>query len=698
MANLSLDQLPLRQLKGVGQALAAKLQRLGLSSVQDLLFHLPLRYEDRTQLTPLGQLRPGQAAVIQGQVIHSQIQQGRRRSLLVRLSDATGVISLRFFHFTSAMQAQLSPGHPIQAYGEARPGTTGLEFYHPEFRHLSHPEAPGLLETHLTPVYPLTEGITQARLRQLIQQALTLLETSPLAELLPASQPKQPNWPSLHQALVLLHQPPRDTTWPELESGQHPALRRLAFEELLAHQVSMLLLRQKIRRDAAPALQLAAEHAHWPQALRAALPFQLTGAQERVLQEIQADLRQPHPMLRLVQGDVGSGKTLVAALACLEAIGAGYQAALMAPTELLAEQHARNLSAWLSPLGISVGSLTGKMKTKARQECLNSLADGSLQLVIGTHALFQSQVRFQHLALVVIDEQHRFGVHQRLALRDKGDQGTQRPHQLIMTATPIPRTLAMSAYADLDVSIIDELPPGRQAIQTLVLPDTRRHEVIERVRHACTAGRQAYWVCTLIEESEALDCQAAEATWQALAQELPELHIGLVHGRMKAAEKAEVMAAFQAGHTHLLVATTVIEVGVDVPNASLMIIDNAERLGLAQLHQLRGRVGRGQIDSYCLLVYHPPLTAHGRERLAVMRASHDGFVIAQKDLELRGPGELLGTRQTGELTFKVAQLQRDADLFEQLKPFAQQLLEQTPHLAQPLISRWQTQELDYAQA
>ncbi|WP_416886216.1 ATP-dependent DNA helicase RecG [Marinospirillum sp.] len=693
-----LDQQPVTQLKGVGQALAAKLQRLGLTSVQDLLFHLPLRYEDRTQLTPLGQLRPGQAAVIQGQVIHSQVQQGKRRSLLVRLSDSTGIISLRFFHFTAAMQAQLPVGAEVQAYGEARPGTTGLELYHPEFRQLHANQTKGLLETSLTPIYPLTEGVTQARLRQLIQQALALLDISPLAELLPRAQPLPPDWPDLHGALVLLHQPPRDALWPQLENGQHPALRRLAFEELLAHQVSMLLLRQKIRQDPAAALSLPRHHAHWPQALRDALPFQLTGAQERVLQEIQADLRQTHPMLRLVQGDVGSGKTLVAALACLEAIGAGYQAALMAPTELLAEQHERNLSAWLTPLGIRVRCLTGKMKTKARQECLAALESGDTQLLIGTHALFQNQVRFHRLALVVIDEQHRFGVHQRLALRDKGQLGAQRPHQLIMTATPIPRTLAMSAYADLDVSVIDELPPGRQPIQTLVVPDTRRHEVIERVRHACSEGRQAYWVCTLIEESEVLDCQAAEATWQALVQDLPELHIGLVHGRMKAAEKAEVMAAFQAGHTQLLVATTVIEVGVDVPNASLMIIDNAERLGLAQLHQLRGRVGRGQIDSYCLLVYHPPLTAHGRERLAVMRASHDGFVIAQKDLELRGPGELLGTRQTGELTFKIAQLQRDADLFEQLKPFAQQLLEQEPHLAQALISRWQTQELDYAQA
>lgn len=560
---------------------------------------------------------------------------------------------------------------------------------------LQEDQAGPVLEQALTPVYPVTEGLPQARIRQLMQQGLVWLDQVPPEELLPPEWLADQFFPELVAALRYLHQPPVDADLQQLAEGLHPAQRRLALEELLAQQLGMLLLRQRMQAQAACALQPASDTLE--QQLLASLPFQPTRAQQRVCAEIFADLQHSHPMLRLVQGDVGSGKTLVAALACLRAIGSGYQAALMAPTELLAEQHFRNLNQWLEPLGVSVDWLAGKMKGRQREQVLQRLAGGETRLLVGTHALFQEQVVFQRLALVVIDEQHRFGVHQRLALRDKGIQGQTLPHQLIMTATPIPRTLAMSAYADLDVSVIDELPPGRQPVTTLVLPDSRRPEVIERVRNACLDGRQAYWVCTLIEESEALECQAAENTHQELQAALPELKVALVHGRLKAAEKTRIMDGFKQGEYQLLVATTVIEVGVDVPNASLMIIENAERLGLAQLHQLRGRVGRGTTESYCLLVYHPPLSGQGRERLQVMRETTDGFVIAQKDLDIRGPGELLGTRQTGEIELRIANLKRDADLLEGLRPLAERLLVQSPDRARQLLQRWRGESLRFAQ-
>ena len=695
-----LQEVPVTELKGVGQALADRLQRLHIVSLQDLLLHLPLRYEDRTRLAPLGSLRVGSTAVIEGEVITCEVNQGRRRSLLARLRDGSGLVGLRFFHFSAAMKRQLEPGQRIRAYGEARPGATGLEIYHPEFRALRDDLPPPPLEARLTPVYPVTEGLQQARVRQLIEQALEWMAQYPPEELLPASLLQASHFAnladwSLTEALSYLHQPPVDADQAALAEGLHPTQRRLALEELLAQQLGMLLLRQKSRRQAA--WPLNSKDICLEQQLLAQLPFKPTQAQQRVLSEIKADLAQPHPMLRLVQGDVGSGKTLVAALACLQAIAGGYQAALMAPTELLAEQHYLNLSAWLQPLGIQVDWLAGKMKGKQREATLQQLEQGQTRLLVGTHALFQESVRFSCLALVVIDEQHRFGVHQRLALRDKGQSGEQLPHQLIMTATPIPRTLAMSAYADLDVSVIDELPPGRQPVTTVVLPDSRRAEVIERLGAACAEGRQAYWVCTLIEESEALECQAAEATWQELTQALPTLKSALVHGRMKPADKAQIMADFKAGVYQLLVATTVIEVGVDVPNASLMVIDNAERLGLAQLHQLRGRVGRGSLASYCTLIYHPPLSQQGRERLQALRDSSDGFYIAQKDLEIRGPGELLGTRQTGEVELRIANLRRDAPLLEGLKPVAEALLQQQPQHAEALVARWRGQQLHFAQ-
>ena len=706
-----LHNLPLTQLKGVGKALEEKLQRLGIQDMQGLLFHLPLRYEDRTQISSLGSLRVGSTAVVEGEVVGSQVQFGKRRSLLVRIRDATGILSLRFFHFSAALQKQLAVGQQVRCYGEARPGATGLEIYHPEFKVLGQDLTVPDLEQHLTPVYPITEGFQQQRLRQLVQQALGYLANHQIEELLPleAQQAFQQTqgFPRLIDALFYLHQPPANADLTLLESGLHPAQRRLALEELLAQQLGMLALRQQSRsQDACPLLpyqtlcqkpyQVAGDVSIEERFL-ANLPFKPTNAQQRVCAEIFYDLQLPHPMLRLVQGDVGSGKTLVAAQACLRAITAGYQAALMAPTELLAEQHFQNLTGWFEPLGLKVGWLTGRMKGKAREAVLASLVAGEIHLLIGTHALFQEGVNFHRLALVVIDEQHRFGVHQRLALRDKGVQGKFLPHQLVMTATPIPRTLAMSAYADLDISVIDELPPGRQPVTTLVLPDTRRAEVVERVRHACLEGRQTYWVCTLIEESETLECQAAEVTAEELREALPELKVGLVHGRLKPAEKAAVMEAFKQGEYQLLVATTVIEVGVDVPNASLMIIDNAERLGLAQLHQLRGRVGRGSTASFCVLIYHPPLSAHGRERLQVMRETNDGFVVAQKDLEIRGPGELLGTRQTGEIELRIADLKRDADLLTGLRPVAQKLLQESPEQAQRLLARWRGDQVRFAQ-
>ena len=700
MSGSDLQTLPVTQLKGVGSALAEKLARIGLHTLQDLLFHLPLRYEDRTRLVPMSALRPGLPAVTQGQVLSSEVSFGRRRSLLVRLQDGSGWVTLRFFYFSAALKNQLQPGVQLQVYGEVRRGATSLEIIHPELTFLKANQPPPPLAQHLTPVYPVTEGLQQKRLRDLIDQVLNQIDSLPLSELLPLDgEVDLPGLPRpllpLRDALLLVHRPPRDADLGLLGLGLHPAQRRLALEELLAQQLGMLWLRQKTQQ--ASAWPLPVTRPALKAQLLAGLPFELTAAQQRVLNEIDADLQQPHPMLRLVQGDVGSGKTLVAALACLRAIAQGYQAALMAPTELLAEQHYQNLSAWMEPLGIGVSWLAGKQKGKAREQTLAAIASGESAMIVGTHALFQQSVRFQQLALVVIDEQHRFGVHQRLALRDKGIDDDRVPHQLIMTATPIPRTLAMSAYADLDLSVIDELPPGRQPITTRVMPDSRREEVIERLREACLSGRQAYWVCPLIEESEVLECQAAEVTATSLQQALPMLNIALVHGRMRPADKAQIMADFKQGRYHLLVATTVIEVGVDVPNATLMIIDNAERLGLAQLHQLRGRVGRGSEASFCVLLYHPPLSQQGQARLQVMRDTQDGFLIAQKDLEIRGPGEFLGTRQTGEINLRIADLVRDSDLLEALKPLALRLMQTSPDTAQSLVARWRGESLKFAQ-
>ncbi|MBE0484726.1 ATP-dependent DNA helicase RecG [Marinobacter sp.] len=679
----SLDDIPVTQLKGVGSALADKLAKLGIHSVQDLLFHLPHRYEDRTRIVPMGSLRIGDVAVVEGEVMKTDLVMGRRRSLQVTLRDDTGFLVMRFFHFNAAQKNQLVEGTRVRCFGEVRPGRAGYEFYHPEYQ-TNPPPMPAASEATLTPVYPLTEGIQQPRVRGLCQQALGYLERFPIKDWLPEALMADYQLPGITEAVKLVHLPPAGSPVHLLMEGCHPAQQRLVMEELLAHQLSLLRVRQQIQARHALPLLPAGDLA---ERFLEQLPFALTGAQKYVVKDIRQDLSQPIPMLRLVQGDVGSGKTVVAALAAIQALGAGAQVALMAPTEILAEQHYRNFSDWLEPLGVRLAWLSGKVKGKARQEALAAVAEGRAQVVIGTHALFQHEVRFQRLALVIVDEQHRFGVHQRLALREKGVGGSLAPHQLIMTATPIPRTLAMSAYADLDTSVIDELPPGRKPIETIVLPDSRRDDIVERVRGACQAGRQAYWVCTLIEESEALQCQAAEVTAQELSERLPDLKIGLVHGRLKAQEKADVMASFKTGELDLLVATTVIEVGVDVPNASLIIIENPERLGLAQLHQLRGRVGRGEQASFCVLMYHPPLSNNGKARLQALRDSQDGFFIAEKDLEIRGPGEVLGTRQTGLMQFRLAEFERDKGWIEPVKEMAPGLMAQ-PKAVDALIRRW----------
>ena len=688
-----LDLVPITDLKGVAKRVAEKLAKLGITTVQDLLFHLPLRYEDRTQIYPIAALSLGGYGTIEAEIQSTQIIQGRKRMLVCNVRDDTGSLSLRFFNFSVAQRNAMQNGLMIRAYGEVRRGSHQAEIVHPEYKVVYPGEDVHLSDT-LTPIYPTTEGLKQASWIKLTEQALVLLEEGGLTELLPPQL--QPNNISLKQALQTLHRPPAGISQFDLELGQHPAQQRLVQEELLAHNLSMLRLRQRSNLDAAVTMPVTGQLLN---PFLAALPFKPTGAQQRVVVDIGKDLEKPHPMMRLVQGDVGSGKTLVAAMAALQAIENGYQVAMMAPTELLAEQHAANFAAWFELLGLRVGWLAGKLKGKARTQSLEDIESGAAQMVIGTHAIFQQHVIFSKLALIIIDEQHRFGVHQRLGLREKGVSQGFHPHQLIMTATPIPRTLAMTAYADLDTSIIDELPPGRTPVTTVAIADSRRNEVLERVRNAViTDKRQAYWVCTLIEESEVLECQAAEDTAEELRLALPELSIGLVHGRLKSAEKQQIMADFKAGVIHLLVATTVIEVGVDVPNASLMIIENPERLGLAQLHQLRGRVGRGAIASHCVLLYKAPLSHTASQRLNVLRQSNDGFVIAQKDLEIRGPGEVLGTKQTGLAELKIADLVRDQALIPHIQKLANHVMLQAPERVDAIIHRWLGHRQQYVQA
>lgn len=674
---------PVGGLAGVGPKLEVALAKLGISRVQDLWFHLPLRYEDRTRLTPIRDLRVGESAQVEGVIEAVECGFRFRPQLRVVISDDTRtMLTLRFFTFRRAQVDQLTPGSRLRCYGQIRHGTNGPEIVHPQYQRLSVDG--GVVEEALTPVYPATDGLGQKRISTLIEQALQRLPDDEALELIPLPLRKTLQLMSLREALMLVHRPPAEANVAALLLGTHPSQQRLAFEELLTHHLSLKRLRAQVRVHGAPRLR---GNGKMRKALISSLPFALTKAQKRVSAEIAKDLIEGEPMLRLVQGDVGSGKTIVAAWAALAAIESGYQVALMAPTELLAEQHLRNLREWMQPLGIEPVWLAGKVQGRARKATLEALS-GDAQLIVGTHALMQQGVQFRNLGLVIIDEQHRFGVHQRLALRDKGREGSRVPHQLVLTATPIPRTLAMTAYADLDVSVIDELPPGRTPVTTVALSGSRRGEVIERIRAACAEGRQVYWVCTLIEESDEVEAQAAEVAYAELSGLLDGLAIGLVHGRLKPSEKQAVMDDFRAGRIVLLVATTVIEVGVDVPNASLMVIENAERLGLAQLHQLRGRVGRGSQASSCVLMYQAPLSAMARERLTAMRETSDGFVIAEKDLELRGPGELLGTRQTGRLEFRIADLTRDAGMLVDVQRIGAEMLEHYPRSCERLIARW----------
>jgi len=693
MTKSSKLSLPVDMLPGVGDKLKQKLQRLGIEKVQDLLFLLPSRYLDRTHLTPIGSLQPGQAALVQGTVELTQVKFGRRRSLLCRISDGTGALLLRFFYFSKQQQVKLARDTLVRCWGSVRRSSGKLEMIHPEYQFIV-PEQMDVVEQSLTPVYPATEGLSQGRLRRLTDQAIHALATGEqhLLELLPEEVLLEISLPDLLGALRYVHRPPPDADTAALLAGNHPAQRRLAFEELLAHHLSLLSFRQKVHARAAAPLTLAPQ---CKQDFLRRLPFRLTGAQQRVLIEIEQDLSGHRPMLRLVQGDVGSGKTVLAALAALHAFNSGYQAAIMAPTELLAEQHYQNLHKWFEPADVPVIFLTGKVKNLERKTRLAEIAGQRPVIAIGTHALFQEQVVFGRLGLIIVDEQHRFGVHQRLALLEKGAAQKAFPHQLIMTATPIPRTITMTVFADLDISVIDEMPPGRQPVNTVVLANDKRPELITRIAEVCRQGRQVYWVCTLIEESDAIQSEAAIDTYDSLTTQLPDLRVGLIHGKMKSTEKERVMAAYKAAAIDLLVATTVIEVGVDVPAASLMVIENAERLGLSQLHQLRGRIGRGEQQSDCVLLYQPPLADMARTRLAIMRSTSNGFEIAQKDMELRGPGEILGIRQSGLPELRLADLLRDAGLIPAVQRAARLLQGKYPALATALINRWLTGRQHY---
>ena len=661
-----------------------KLAKLGIHSRFDLVLHLPLRYEDETQLQRIAELAPGRITQVEGTIIHNEVTYRPRRSLVCQMQDDSGILHLRFLNFYPSQQKQLAIGKKIRALGEARMGYYGMEMVHPKCR-VAGADTP--LKQALTPVYPTTAGLPQATLTKQIQSALNELE---LSDTLPPPLLGRLKLPGFSDSVKLLHNPPPDISEAALAERVHPAWLRIKFDELLAQQLSMRVHYRKRRSRNAPCLSARQTY---PQQLLQALPFSLTNAQQKVLREISLDLANTHPMQRLLQGDVGSGKTIVAALAALQAIENGYQAALMSPTEILAEQHYLKLRDWLAPLGIVPAWLSGSMKKKDKQAAAERIATGETQFAIGTHALFQQQVEFKKLGLVIVDEQHKFGVQQRLALRGKGDE----PHQLMMSATPIPRTLAMSYYADLDVSVIDELPPGRTPVITKLVSDARRDEVFERVRQACLEGRQAYWVCPLIDDSELMEAelQTAIETHQALSSAFPELNVGLVHGKLPPTEKAAMMAAFKVGEVQLLVATTVIEVGVDVANASMMVIDHAERMGLAQLHQLRGRVGRGAAQSLCILLYQQPLSELARARLKVIYESTDGFEIAQQDLHLRGPGELLGARQSGVPMLRFADVSTDEELLNSARAIADEMLRDFPQAAQAHLQRWMANKDNY---
>ena len=686
----------LRYLKGVGPKIAEKFGKLGLHQQRDLLFHLPLRYEDRTFVSPVGSLQPGRRFQIEAEVLHSSIRfqrRGRsRRVLAAKLADTTGLIAFRFFYFNANQQALLEKGNWLRCFGEVRLAQGELEMIHPEMEVID-PESPPPLANTLTPVYPTTEGLHQLSIKRVMRQVIDKLQSEAVAETLPQSWLEQNGFPNFTRAMIDLHNPMSREDSKLITEAAHPAQHRFIVEDLAAHRLTLLERRSKIQARKNPVIDIDGSLA---EQVKQNLPFSLTVAQDRVLQEILQDLSSGLPMIRLVQGDVGSGKTIVAALAAVPVVESGYQVALMAPTEILAEQHFQNLAQWLEPLGISVMCLLGADKGKKRTVKERQIAEGDVQVVVGTHALFQASVEFNRLGLIIFDEQHRFGVDQRLALQRKTRDG-EMAHQLIMTATPIPRTMAMSIYADLDYSQIDELPPGRKAITTSIVSEQQRASLIRRVAQSCEQGGQVYWVCTLVEESEALQCEAAEITYEKLKQQLPQLQVGLVHGRMKAIEKETAIEAFKGGRTQILVATTVIEVGVDVPNASIMIIENPERLGLSQIHQLRGRVGRGARESFCILLVKNALSEAARTRLDIIRSTQDGFVIAEKDLEMRGAGEVLGTRQTGEMSFRIADLMRDQKWFAQVNELAA-MLQQPEYQDQreALLQNWIGERQEYS--
>ena len=683
-------------LKGVGPKLKEKLARLGINNKQQMLFHLPLRYEDRTRLTAVGAVQSGQRVLIQAEILQSGVsfrRQGRnRRILLVKLSDGTGFITLRFFNFSASQQNKLEKGSWIRCFGEARLVMGSIEMVHPEYE-IINPDTPPPLNSSLTPVYPVTDGLHQLSLRKIMMQLIEQLSQQGLAETLPEEWLQKHQMPSVTEALQILHNPRNLDDVKKIQSTSHPAQYRFIIEELTAHRISLLLRRQQVSRLHCPSIKNSQQY---QLQLIDSLEFDLTAAQSRVIAELMQDYQLNQPMMRLIQGDVGSGKTIVAAMAALPVIASGYQCALMAPTEILALQHVKNFSDWFRDLGINVVSLMGVDKGKKRAAKEQLIASGEAQMVIGTHALFQASVVFNSLGLIIIDEQHRFGVDQRQALQKKAGENIM-PHQLIMTATPIPRTLAMSVYADLDYSQIDELPPGRTPVKTSIISQSKRDELINSVRTACGKGQQLYWVCTLIEESEVLQCEAAELTFEKLQQQLPDFTVGLVHGRMKATEKEQVINGFKQGEIQLLVATTVIEVGVDVPNASIMIIENPERLGLSQIHQLRGRVGRGNVESFCLLLVKNDLSKQVSHRLDVIRNHQDGFIIAEKDLEIRGAGEVMGTRQTGDASFRIVDLVRDKRWFPEAEELSGILLQDCyQQKRQQLLDNWIGYKAEYS--
>ena len=673
-------------LKGVGPALVSKLQKLKVHNQYDLLFLLPIRYEDKTSLHKISALVAGEKALIQGFIVLTTVVYRGRRMLISQLSDDTGIITLRFFNFSKQQARRLAKNTVVRCFGQTRKTASGLEMIHPEYQ-IINPENPAPLEAGLTPIYPTTEGLQQGRLRKIVRAALEQ-QIDTIEELLPASIVKELGLVPLTESLREIHQPSQKNI---VNDHQSLARKRLIIEELLANQLALKRLKRYTKKE--PAMVLA--NRLLKESLIKNLPFILTKSQARVVEEIEMDLKKNQPMMRLLQGDVGSGKTIVAALAMLIAVGSKQQAALMAPTELLAEQHFNNVVSWFEPLGVSVALLKSKLSAKDRRTVFAGVANGTIDIIVGTHALFQPSVVYKNLALVVVDEQHRFGVEQRLSLMKKSNDRNTVPHQLIMTATPIPRTLAMTAYGDLDASIITELPKGRGNIKTIVVPEEKRSQVMDKISKECALGRQSYWVCPLIEESEELNFQAAESTYVFLQEKLKRLSIGLVHGKLSSVKKIKAMENFINGNTNILVATTVIEVGVDVANSSVMVIENAERLGLTQLHQLRGRIGRGRHESVCILLYKKPLSSVAKERLAVIRATNDGFLIAEKDLQLRGPGELLGTRQKGLIGLRIADIMRDAYLLPAINKLTVNIEQNHPDLIEKIVRRWVGDQLEY---